>query len=162
MNNEHGVVFELDFLFASCKLNETERDKVKVVIENELMDAGKESDDDIEVIKDEETAAEKSMGKDADLEQKSKKRRLSGTSNASSGVSTTSANSNQIQGASAETNNSISLPTTTTTPVTVKVDIQTEDDSLEGFEPGTSQSQFQTRENLDVLNMDLSKLVPIG
>eukprot|EP00092_Neocalanus_flemingeri_P021618 GFUD01023448.1.p1 GENE.GFUD01023448.1~~GFUD01023448.1.p1 ORF type:complete len:761 (+),score=210.60 GFUD01023448.1:49-2283(+) len=37
MNNEHGVVFEIDFLFATCKLNEEERVKVKDVIENELL-----------------------------------------------------------------------------------------------------------------------------
>ena len=115
MNNEHGVVFELDFLFATCKLNENERIKVKDVIENELMidkPEGQEfneetvkkqlrkiipvfnskemenvyGDDDIEVIK-AVTAAEKSVTKDAELEQISRKRRLSGSSTASSGVS---------------------------------------------------------------------------
>jgi len=126
MNNEHGVVFEMDFLFATCKLNENERVKVKDVIESELMVetgvsnefneenvkkqlrkiiplthnkdltkvtehqagsvAAADDGDDIEVIK-AVTAAEKSVSKDAELEQISKKRRLSGTSVASSGPS---------------------------------------------------------------------------
>jgi len=119
MNNEHGVVFELDFLFATCKLNENERVKVKDVIENELMvdkvdgqEFSEESvkkqlrkiipvfssskdieksngDDEIEVIK-AVTATEKSVTKDAELEQISKKRRLSDSSSADSGVSVAS------------------------------------------------------------------------
>jgi pre-mRNA-splicing factor CDC5/CEF1 len=45
----------------------------------------------------------------------------------------------------------------TTTPVRDKLAINTED-SLEGFEPGTPQSQFQSRENVAVLKMGLSSL----
>jgi len=115
MNNEHGVVFELDFLFITCKLNEKERVTVKNVMSELMVDKVEDQDfseehvkkqlrkiipvigtrdtekdlsdgdGEIEVIK-AVTASEKIVSEDHELEHISKKRRLSESSTASSGV----------------------------------------------------------------------------
>jgi len=117
MNNEHGIVFEIDFLFAICKLGENDRLKVKEVIDQELyvdlnsregfneesvkMQLRKiipssnkrspasvfqvnEADDDIEVISSLSPKDNEIVSKEAELEQISKRRKLSSDSSTSS------------------------------------------------------------------------------
>jgi len=117
MNNEHGIVFEIDFLFAICKLGENDRIKVKEVIEQELyvdlnsregfneesvkMQLRKiipssnkrsasnvlhvnQADDEIEVISSLSSKENEILSKDAELEQISKRRKLSSDSSTSS------------------------------------------------------------------------------